>query len=149
MMTNERGQSRRRGRTLRIEARSWMDSTRGSSKSCAEHCREQVQHKGIDVAAQLRDDKGHLVHHKPRDEMHVAGQPVELGYDNRAACLLRRLDRGGKLRAPIQGVGTLAALMLLECAGDLVAFRLGKRADGFDLRFEPQAAPGLPAAQAG
>jgi hypothetical protein len=79
-----------------------------------------VQHKRIDIAAQLRDDKGHLVCHKPGDEVHVAGQPVQLGYDNGAARLPRSLYRSGKLRAAVEGVGALAAFMFLERAGELV-----------------------------
>ena len=54
--------------------------------------------------------------------------------------LLRRLDGGCELRSTVEGVGTLAALVLLEGRGDPEAFRLGEAGDRVALRVEAQAA---------
>jgi hypothetical protein len=50
--------------------------------------------------------------HQAADEVDIAGQPVELGDDDRAALidLASGLERGGELRAAIERVGTLACL---------------------------------------
>jgi hypothetical protein len=42
--------------------------------------------------------------------MHVTRQPVELGDDDRAFQLARRVQRGGELRASIQRIRPLARL---------------------------------------
>jgi hypothetical protein len=41
--------------------------------------REQVQDEGVNVWAEINDQKRHPVNHQARDEMNITGQPVQLG----------------------------------------------------------------------
>jgi hypothetical protein len=68
--------------------------------------------------------------------MHVTGEPVELGHDNRATKLSRCFDSGSELRPAVDGVGALARLVLLESPGDGEALRLRERGDRVALCFE-------------
>jgi hypothetical protein len=52
---------------------------------------EQVEDERVNVGAELGDDERHAVNHQARNEMPVTGEPVELGHDNRATKLSRRL----------------------------------------------------------
>jgi hypothetical protein len=54
-----------------------------------------------------------------------------------------RFNGGGKFRAPVESVSTLAAFVLLEASANLVPLRIGEGADRFGLRFETQSALGL------
>lgn len=71
--------------------------------------------------------------------MHVAAEPVQFAHDNRAfAMTARGFERGGELRAAIEGVGALAGLDLGERGGDLEALGGGEAGDGFALGVEPE-----------
>ena len=81
--------------------------------------------------------------HEAGNEMHVAGEAVELAHNDRPAELARSLDGGGELRPAIEGVGALARLVLLEGLANGKALGLGEGGDRVALRFEAEAAPGL------
>jgi hypothetical protein len=40
-----------------------------------------VEHKGVGVGAQIRDDERDLVLHQARNEMNVAAEPIQFGDD--------------------------------------------------------------------
>jgi hypothetical protein len=66
-----------------------------------------VQHERVRVAPEFGDDERHALRHQASDKGNVAREPVELG-DQDALALAGRCQRGGKLRAPIEGIRALA-----------------------------------------
>ena len=53
-------------------------------------------------------------------------------------------QRGGELRAPVEGIGTLAGLDLGELGDEGVALGLGEAGDGGPLRLDAEARSALP-----
>src|SRR5262249_18775482 len=51
--------------------------------------------------AEFGDDEGHAVLHQAADVVDVAGEPIELGADDRRLDLARKFDRGVELRPGI------------------------------------------------
>jgi hypothetical protein len=74
--------------------------------------------------------------HEAGDEVHVAAQAVELGYDDRRLELPGCGQRRGELRTPVEGVGALAGLDLGEGLGQDVAFGLGEAGERRGLSFK-------------
>ena len=74
----------------------------------------EVQHERVCIRTQFDDDERHLLRHETGDEGNVPGEPVELGNDDRSPAGLPRRECRSELRAPVQGVGTLAGLDLGE-----------------------------------
>jgi hypothetical protein len=102
--------------------------------------REQMQHEGISVGAELDADKRHALRHEAGDESDIATQPIELCDHDRALLpVSARFGQGGaKLRAAVERVGALARLDLSELGGDLEALSLGEAGDGGALGVEPE-----------
>jgi hypothetical protein len=63
-----------------------------------------VQHERVHVGAKLGHEERHPLHHQPCDEVHVAAQPVELGYQHRATVASRCRQRRRELGSAIEGV---------------------------------------------
>jgi hypothetical protein len=78
-----------------------------------------VQHKWIDVPAELGDYERHPLAHQVCDEGDIARQAVQLGDDNLGLQPLGHTKRCGELWALVQGVRTFAGLDLDELLGDL------------------------------
>ncbi|GLR41173.1 hypothetical protein GCM10007880_16890 [Mesorhizobium amorphae] len=53
-----------------------------------------MQHEGIGIGTEFRNDEGNTLNHEARDEGDVSGEAIELGHDYRAFCL-SRLGEGG------------------------------------------------------
>ena len=81
---------------------------------------------------------------KSGDEGDVAGEPVELGDDDRAFCRAGHFEGGGELWASIQGIGALAAFYLDELAQQGDAFRFSEAGDGGALCIDAEAGASLP-----
>jgi len=97
-----------------------------------------MKHERINVTAQLGDDEGRLMSHQARDEMHVAGQSIQLGHDDRGLVVfLGDLQRRCELWPAIQCVGALAGLYLRECLDHVEAFDLRKPSNRGLLRCQP------------
>jgi len=58
--------------------------------------------------------KGVFVSHQATDEMHVATETIQLGDDDWGFQFLCRLQRRGKLRSPVERVGTFSGFNFLE-----------------------------------
>jgi hypothetical protein len=71
-----------------------------------------VEHDGVRVGPELGDDERHPLGHQAGDEGDIAGQPVELGDDDRALGRARRCKRRRELQAPLEGVEALSGLGL-------------------------------------
>ena len=72
--------------------------------------------------------------------MHVAAEPIQFADDNRAfAMAARGFERGGELRATVEGVRALAGLDLGERGGDFEALGGGEAGDRLALGVEPEA----------
>ena len=69
-----------------------------------------MKHERVRVRAQLRNDEGHTMAHQAADEMHVAGEPVELRHQHGAFRLPGVRERRRKLGTALKRVGTLASL---------------------------------------
>ena len=80
----------------------------------------------VNIRPKLRDQERNAVRHQPGDEMHVAGQPVELCDDERAPLAPRLSENCCKLRSAFQGVGALPRLDLDEDPQNLKAL-LGRK----------------------
>jgi hypothetical protein len=102
--------------------------------------REQVQDERVNVSAQLGHDELHPLGHQAADKMDIAAEAVQLGDDHRAPATAGVLERGGELRAAVEGVRALACLDLDELAGDVEALGGSKARDGLALRVEPRRA---------
>ena len=70
-------------------------------------CSVEVQHEGICISPQFGDDEGHTLGHQARYEGHVAGEPIELGHNDRALLLPPCGQRCGQLRPSVEGVAPL------------------------------------------
>jgi hypothetical protein len=69
-----------------------------------------MQDEGINVSTKLGDDELHALSHKPRDEMNVPAEAVELGNDDgtfTAPCFSQSC---GELRPAMESVGAPAGL---------------------------------------
>jgi hypothetical protein len=96
-----------------------------------------VQGEAISIGAKLGNDEGHFVRHQARDKKNISAEPIELRNRYRALSVTAGLgQRGGELRAPIEGVSPLARLDLDELGLDLEALALGKSGHGRALRLE-------------
>jgi hypothetical protein len=100
--------------------------------------RIQVQHEGVGVRAELGDDERNAVAHQAADEMNVATQPIELGYDHRAFRFPGLAERRGQLGSAIEGVGALTGFDLGVVADDLDALGLGEAGDRGALSLDPE-----------
>ena len=95
-----------------------------------------VQHERIAVDAELSDDERHPVRHQAADEVHVAGQPIELRHRDGALRFAGVGQRRGELRAPLEGIAALAGLDLQVFADQFQAFGCGKAGDDVALRLD-------------
>ena len=70
----------------------------------------EVQEERLDVGAKIGTRNGVLCAIRPRNEVHVAREPVELGDGDRARLPVAAGpgQRGGELRAAVERVGALA-----------------------------------------
>jgi hypothetical protein len=75
--------------------------------------------------------------HQPRDEVHVAAQPIELGDQHRALRLASLRQRSGQLRPPIERVGTLTRFDLDMLGDDLDPLGLRKALNSGFLSLDP------------
>ncbi len=98
-----------------------------------------MQHKRIDVPAELGDDERHPLAHQVCDEGDIARQAVELGDDDLGLQPLGRTKSSGELWALIEGVRTFASLDLDKLLGNLQAFTGGELCDSLALCLQPQA----------
>src|SRR5262249_20807564 len=98
-----------------------------------------VQQERVGVCAQLSDDERHAVLHQAADVVDVAGEPIELGADDRCLDLAGTFDRGIELRSVIVSTAFGLGIGLDQCEGFGRA-GLGKRRL---LRFEPEPAAAL------
>ena len=64
----------------------------------------EVEHEGIRVSPEFRDDEGHPLSHQSGDERDVAREPVQLGYDDRALGPAGGGKGVGEVRAPVERV---------------------------------------------
>ena len=81
--------------------------------------RIDVQHEGVHVAAELRDDERDALGHQARNEVNIAAQAVELRHGDMGAELLGSTKRSGELWALVQGVGAFSGLDLNKLTSDL------------------------------
>lgn len=91
----------------------------------------EVEHEGIGVGAEFRNDERHALRHEPGDEGNVAGQAVELGHNDRVLAVAGRSQGSGRLRAPVERVGALAALRLYEGRRQVEVLLGCEAGDGF------------------
>jgi hypothetical protein len=92
-----------------------------------------VEHERVGVGTQLGDDERHLLRHQAAYEVHVTGQAIELGDDDRALGFSRSCERSGKFRAAVQRIGAFAGLDLDVLADEIDSFGLGKPLNGRSL----------------
>ena len=100
--------------------------------------RVDVQHERVGVR-DLGHDERHALRHQAGDERDVAGQPVELGHDDRAPVGGRPLQRRLELRPALERIGALGGLDLGEGLGDVVALGGAEALDRGLLAFEAEA----------
>ena len=85
-----------------------------------------VQHERIDVGAEFGDHGGHPLRHQPGNEMHVAAQPVGLGDQHLPAMTTRGGQGRCELRPPVERIGPLPRLNLVERLDQVHAVLGGK-----------------------
>jgi len=73
--------------------------------------------KGIGLGTQLGNDERYSLRHQARDEMHVAGKSIELGYHDRGFRLPGLSQSFAQPRPPLESVTSLARLDL-DMLGD-------------------------------
>ena len=96
------------------------------------------------VTAEFGDDERHALRHQPRHERNIAGKPVEFGHHDAALGGAGSRQCSGKLRSPVEGVGTLAAFRLNELGDDCEPLGFGEAGDGGALCFDSKARAVLP-----
>ena len=91
-----------------------------------------MQQERRHVWPEFGDQERDALRHQPRDEVHVAAEPVELGdRDRRAPALAAGLgERVTEFRAPLERVSALARFDLDMLGDDLEALGLGESDDG-------------------
>src|SRR5271166_6650457 len=81
--------------------------------------------------------------HQAGNEMHVTGQPVELGDGNRTAKRPRLGERSSQLRPPFQRIAPLAGFHLGELRYDVETLSSREPGERFPLRLDAEAGPTL------
>ena len=94
----------------------------------------EVQHERVRIRAKLSDDERNTLGHEAGNEGHVAGEPVELGHQDRTFLCPASGQRCGQLRPSVEGVGALARFRLDELAHYVEPFHVGESHDGRALR---------------
>jgi hypothetical protein len=64
-----------------------------------------MQHERVGLSAEFGHDELHAMAHEPRDEVHVSGESVKLGDQNRRLRIARSLQRCGELRPAMERIG--------------------------------------------
>jgi hypothetical protein len=98
-----------------------------------------MQHERVGVGAKLGNDERNPMSHQPADEMHVSGQPVELGDDDRTLHLAGSLQRRVELWSAVERISAFAGLDLDIFGNEIVPLRGSELLDGHLLRLDPPA----------
>src|ERR1035437_3389341 len=100
--------------------------------------RKKMQHKRIAPSPEFRHNERNSLHHQTRDEVHIAGDPIQLRYHNRAAAGLGASQGCQQLRPTLQSIRALAGLDFNKFRHELKALSLNKSPDGFALSLYAQ-----------
>jgi hypothetical protein len=103
-----------------------------------------VQHERVSISPQFSNDEGHVLSHQARDEGHISGESVELGYNDWTLPLPACGQGCGKLRASVEGIRPLPCFDLDELGGEVKVLRRCEPLDGLALRFNAEARSALP-----
>ena len=102
-----------------------------------------MQHEGVGIDTQLRNDERYLLRHQAGDERNIAREAIQLRHDHRTAELPGLRQRGGQFRPAVDGVGTFAGLDFDMLVGDGEVVAFGEPGDAGTLRFDAQTAAAL------
>ena len=99
-----------------------------------------MQHERVGISAELGDNEGNPVRHQAADEMHVTGQAVELGNEDRTFRLTGLPERDSEFRPAVQRVSALPSLDLDMLGNEIESFHFREALDGGLLRLDPKPA---------
>jgi len=97
-----------------------------------------VQHKWVGVGAEFGDDERHPLRHKPRNEMHVAGEAIELRNDDGTFRFASPGERAAEFWTAVESVGAFASLDFDMLPDEIDPFGFSEALDGGFLGLDPQ-----------